>query len=132
MLHVDIPSRSDIQRLSAVRTPSCLSIYLPTTPITQDAQADRIALKNLLRQGLEQLTERGIAKRDRDAIDEALTDRVDDDGAVHFDAAAAAGSHGVVDQIASRALASGARVLGVRRADMPGGGSLAAILRYAF
>jgi hypothetical protein len=50
MLHVDIPSRSDIQRLSAARTSSCLSIYLPTTPITQDAQADRIAPKNLARQ----------------------------------------------------------------------------------
>jgi hypothetical protein len=50
---------------------------------------------------------------------------------VHFDAAADAGNHGVVDQIASRALAGGARVLGVRRADVPGNGSLAAILRYA-
>ena len=79
MLHVDIPSRSDIQRLSAVRTSSCLSIYLPTTPITQDAQADRIALKNLARQGLEQLTQIGIPKRERDTIDEALGDLIDDD-----------------------------------------------------
>ena len=31
-----------------------------------------------------------------------------------------------------RLLLSGARVLGVRRADIPGGASLAAILRYPF
>lgn len=86
MLHVDIPSRSDIQRLSAVRTPSCLSIYLPTTPITQDAQADRIALKNLARQGLEQLTQIGIPKHERDTIDEALGDLIDDDEFWRFQA----------------------------------------------
>lgn len=34
--------------------------------------------------------------------------------------------------IPARALASGARVPGLRRTDIPLGGSLAAILRYAF
>lgn len=42
-----------------------------------------------------------------------------------------AASYGVVDEIARRALANGARVLGVRKADLPGQGDLAAILRYA-
>jgi hypothetical protein len=37
----------------------------------------------------------------------------------------------VVDEIAARTLAMGGRVLGVRRDDIPGGGELAAILRYA-
>jgi len=36
----------------------------------------------------------------------------------------------VVDEIAGRAFASGARVLGVRRPDLPGQKELAAILRY--
>jgi hypothetical protein len=36
-----------------------------------------------------------------------------------------------VDEIASRALKSGARVVSARRDDVPGGGALAAILRYA-
>lgn len=49
----------------------------------------------------------------------ALT-RVDQDDAKAYD---------VVDEIARRAFTSGARVLGVRRADVPGGGDLAAILR---
>ena len=64
-------------------------------------------------------------------IDDVVPGHIDDDGRVSFDAAGQS-SHGVVDQIATRALASGARVLGLRRADIPGGGSLAAILRYAF
>ena len=47
-LHTDIPTRSEIERLLAARDPCCVSAYLPTSPITQDAQADRIELKNLV------------------------------------------------------------------------------------
>jgi hypothetical protein len=36
----------------------------------------------------------------------------------------------VVDEIAGRAIETGARLLAVRGADIPGGGALAAILRY--
>lgn len=52
-------------------------------------------------------------------------------GAVSFAKAATTDTYGVVDEIAGRAMGSGARVLGVRRADLPGGGDLAAILRFA-
>ena len=38
---------------------------------------------------------------------------------------------GVVDEIARRAFLSGARILGVRSDDIPGNGSVAAILRFA-
>ena len=44
-------------------------------------------------------------------------------------------THGVVDEIAKRALLSGARVLGVRITDPPseaGAGPLAVTLRYPF
>ena len=37
MLHVDISSRSDIERLVSVRAPACVSIYVRTTPLTQEA-----------------------------------------------------------------------------------------------
>ena len=40
-------------------------------------------------------------------------------------------NYGVIDEVARRALRSGAKVLAARRADIPGGGDLAAILRYA-
>lgn len=39
-------------------------------------------------------------------------------------------TYGVVDEIARRALASGARVIAVRSDDIPGGGPAAALLRY--
>jgi hypothetical protein len=54
----------------------------------------------------------------------------DEDGAVSFAETADAGNYGVVDEIARRALAAGGRVVAARRADIPGGGVLAAILRY--
>jgi len=65
-------------------------------------------------------------------IDEVVPGTIDDEGRVALDDAPSASSYGVVDQIAARSLAAGARVLGVRREDVPGGGSLAAILRYRF
>jgi hypothetical protein len=40
-------------------------------------------------------------------------------------------SYGVADEIARRVLLSGGRVLAVHKPDVPGGGPLAAILRYA-
>ena len=40
-------------------------------------------------------------------------------------------NYGVVDEIARRAFLTGARVLGVRSDDIPGDGSVAAILRFA-
>lgn len=55
----------------------------------------------------------------------------DEDGAVTFATKADAINYGVVDEIASRALKSGARVLSARKADIPGNAHLAAILRYA-
>jgi hypothetical protein len=51
-------------------------------------------------------------------------------GALSLDAAGDAGNYDVVDEIAGRALRSGARVLGVRRDDIPGSKELAAILRH--
>jgi hypothetical protein len=64
-------------------------------------------------------------------IDEIVPGKVDEvDGSVSFADKASAGSYGVVDEIAGRVILSGGRVLGVRKADIPGGKSLAAILRY--
>jgi len=54
----------------------------------------------------------------------------DEDGAVTFADAASATSYGVIDEIARRALGSGATIVAARAGDIPGCGALAAILRY--
>jgi hypothetical protein len=65
-------------------------------------------------------------------MDEVVPGTVaDEDGAVTFADGPSAENYGVVDEIASRALKSGARVVSARKEDIPGGGALAAILRYA-
>ncbi|MGI9367065.1 MAG: hypothetical protein ACR2O8_17940 [Rhizobiaceae bacterium] len=64
-------------------------------------------------------------------IDMTLPGKVDDDtGAISFAEEASANSYDIIDEIAGRALISGARVFGVRSSDIPGGKELAAILRY--
>jgi hypothetical protein len=65
-------------------------------------------------------------------MDEVVPGTIDDTtGEVSFETEASATSYGVVDEIAGRVLASGGRVLAVRRDDIPQGASLAAILRFA-
>lgn len=65
-------------------------------------------------------------------IDTTVPGLVDEEsGAVSFAETETADNYGVVDEIARRALLSGARVLAVRAADLPGETPLAAILRYA-
>lgn len=65
-------------------------------------------------------------------IDDVVPGTVDDEsGAVTFADDDDAVAYGVVDEIARRTWLTGGRVLAVRREDVPGGGSAAAILRYA-
>lgn len=65
-------------------------------------------------------------------IDETVPGIVDEEsGAVTFVESDDAVAYGVVDEIARRTWLNGGRVLAVRREDVPGGGSAAAILRYA-
>lgn len=64
-------------------------------------------------------------------IDQVLPGVVDDtDGKVSLVSTPGTGSYDVIDEIAGRAILTGAKFLGVREADLPGGTPLAAILRY--
>src|SRR5262249_2830860 len=60
------------------RTPSSVSIYLPTSPSSR-GDAERIELKNLGKEASAQLDQSGASKADRAAIDEEIDDLVDDD-----------------------------------------------------
>jgi hypothetical protein len=64
-------------------------------------------------------------------IDGIVPGTVDDQGRVSFAEGQGPASYGIVDEITGRALVSGARVIATRRDEVPGGGDLAAILRYA-
>jgi Bacterial archaeo-eukaryotic release factor family 8 len=64
-------------------------------------------------------------------IDESVPGFVDEtDGALTLDDSDDPANYGVVDEIARRVLLARGRVLAVRRADVPGDGPAAAILRY--
>src|SRR5262245_30267992 len=76
MLHVDIPARADIDALIRDRGPVRVTLYLPTSPLTQRAQADRIALKNLANEALSQLVDHD--ERQVGAIKARLFELVDD------------------------------------------------------
>lgn len=64
-------------------------------------------------------------------IDQSVPGYIDENGAVTFDDADDAVNYGVVDEITRRVWLNGGRVLAVRPDDIPGKGSVAAILRYA-
>lgn len=77
-LHTDIPSRRQIERLLQARGDDLVSIYLPTTPITPEADASRITFKNLAAEAVAELHANGVGAADREAIEGALDDLHDD------------------------------------------------------
>ena len=77
-LHTDIPTHTEVERLLATRNDACVSIYVPTSPITTDAQAARIELKTLASEATEQMQAAGAARpavlEVRESLDELLED----------------------------------------------------------
>lgn len=55
MLYVDVPTRPEFKALNQIRADACVSIYLKTTPLSQNSDASRIELGNLVKQAREQL-----------------------------------------------------------------------------
>ncbi len=79
MLYVDIPTQLEIRALIETRADTCVSIYLPTTPETQDVTRSRISFGNLTRTALEQLDAADFDKRRRAALEEKLLALDEDD-----------------------------------------------------
>lgn len=79
MMYVDVPTNDEMEALARHRSDLCVSITLPTTPITADTDGDRILLGNLVRDALAQADAAKIDRRRVEATAEALADLVDDD-----------------------------------------------------
>lgn len=86
MLHVDIPTRADIERLIAVRSPASVSIYVPTTPVTPHGEKSRIELKNQCAAAVGQLRDKGVDKRLILEVEESIGDLIEDDEFWRFQA----------------------------------------------
>src|SRR4029079_4219388 len=78
-LHTDIPARSELEQLLAVRDPLCVSLYVATSPLPQEAQGGRIELKTLTADAIRQLEDAGAARRAVGELREPLEELVDDD-----------------------------------------------------
>ncbi len=80
MLYVDIPTHSEFKALAERRADACVSVYVPTTPITQNVDASRIALKNLAREASLQLQKGNLDKKRIRACEQQLEELVEDAG----------------------------------------------------
>lgn len=84
MIYKDKIREKEFLRLAGERG-VCVSIYLPTTPLTQEAQGDRIALKNLAKEAMAQ-AEAIADKRAIRAMEAQLLDLEHDDEFWEFQA----------------------------------------------
>ena len=78
LLHTDIPTRAQLDRLLASRNPASVSIYVPTDPISANV-GERIELGNLAAEAIAQLGDAGIAKRDLVAIEQEIGDVLEEE-----------------------------------------------------
>jgi hypothetical protein len=70
MLHIDIPTLEEFKALAQIKGETCVSLYLPTSPLAQDVRANRIAFKDLVGEALSQLREAGADKEKIAALEE--------------------------------------------------------------
>ena len=78
MLYVDIPTRPEIESLVRARGTALVSIYLPTTPLTQNVDTARITLRNLGRDAAQQLEDAGVDSHSITAIREQIEHLAED------------------------------------------------------
>jgi hypothetical protein len=75
MLHIDIPTLEEFKALAQIKGETCVSLYLPTSPLGTSAKFNRTAFKDLAKEALSQLKEAGIDK-DKFAVFEEQFDRL--------------------------------------------------------
>jgi hypothetical protein len=78
LLHTDIPTRDQLDRLLSSRTPGSVSIYVATDPVSANV-GERIELGNLAAEAIDQLRDTGLDKRAVTAIEQEIGDLIDDE-----------------------------------------------------
>src|SRR5690606_42047400 len=78
MYYLDMPSAEDIGDLNLVRADACISIYLPTTPVSRDIEKSRINLGNLVKKAVAQLEAAGLDKNSIVSMQEQFDALIDD------------------------------------------------------
>ena len=79
VLHIDLPTRADVEALATWRGAPAVSFYLATTPVTQNTDVDRIELKNLLKSAVGELQAADTPKRQIWPIEQAVEALIADD-----------------------------------------------------
>lgn len=84
--HIDIPSKNDIKKLMDVTAETCVTLYMPTTPLPTQAEANRIEFKTLVARAIERLGSSGVDKSIVVAIQEGLAELDEDEEFWQFQA----------------------------------------------
>ena len=63
---------AEFKALAAVKADACVSLYMPTSPLSEHVQANRIAFKDLAKEAISQLREAGFDKRRLAALEDLL------------------------------------------------------------
>src|ERR1700687_426136 len=63
MLHIDIPTLAEFKALAQIKGETCVSLYLPTSPLGGSARTNRTAFKDIAKEALSQLKEAGTDKK---------------------------------------------------------------------
>lgn len=79
MYYVDMPSADEIGNLNLVRSDACVSIYLPTTPISRETEQSRTNLGNLVKKAVAQLEAAGLDKKSIASMQEQFNDLLNDE-----------------------------------------------------
>ncbi|MCK8465520.1 hypothetical protein MUY35_16795 [Aliiroseovarius sp. S1339] len=79
MLYIDLPTPHEIGKLHLVRSDACISIYLATTPLTQEIGNSRTTLRQLVKTAIQQLEAAEIEKRRIWLLEENFDTILEDD-----------------------------------------------------
>ncbi len=63
MLHIDIPTVAEFRELAQLRAEFCISLYMPTSRLGANAEANRTLFKDLAKEAFAQLRKAGVNKR---------------------------------------------------------------------